>query len=369
MNGYSRSSPDLFMRFSNGTLQYQLQAIKEDATLTVVNGRVQGDKLHANPFSFTKTRLCYPSGSRRFYEVWGGGYDYLETGSFSGSLSIPYDTPIDRRAVAYNKALSKFYQAVRQSELNLATTLGESPESIRMFKQFLTGILTVKRGVRRALRRPDLALSGAWLVNQYGIKPALSDIYAWADYCRDVGEHAVTPVKVRGGAKGSAYYNKSSWPPASSKTSYSQRVEIAGSYTVSNRELFEVSRLSSLNPVALAWELTPLSFVVDWFVDIGGYLENFEAAFGIGLSFVTGYVTDTSLLDVRGAWYGDRPKPSSGYAEYFIYAPYSYQRKTLNRVCLTQFPRPEFPRLDIHLGSSRLLSAAALLNSLFLRRS
>lgn len=32
-----------------------------------------------------------------------------------------------------------------------------------------------------------------------------------------------------------------------------------------------------LNPQSIAWELTPWSFVIDWFIPIGNYLNNLDA--------------------------------------------------------------------------------------------
>ena len=197
--------------------------------------------------------------------------------------------------MAWNKALAKFYDSIRQSERNLLVTLGESPESVRMFRSFLAGIVTAVSGVRKALRRPDLALSGAWLVNQYGIQPALADIYQWTDYCRGTAVHDLQPVKARASVRDSTSFNQSNWPPVRAFATLNERVEVKARYRVSNPELFEISRITSLNPVALAWELTLLSFVADWFIDIGGYLQSLENSLGLGLTFVDGYVTDTSL--------------------------------------------------------------------------
>lgn len=369
MNGYSRTRPALMVSYINGNLHQQVAAAATKDTFTVTNGNVKGDRKTPNPISFTKTEWVYPTGTRLAWDNWGRGYAYVSEGSFSGSLGMPFVRPTSRRGVAWNKALAKFYDSIRQSERNLLTTLGESPESIRMFRSFFAGIASVKTGVRKALRRPDRALSGAWLVNQYGIQPALADIYQWVDYCRGKAVHDLQPVRARASVRNSASYNQSNWPPVRASTTLNERVEMKARYRVSNPELFEISRITSLNPVALAWELTPLSFVADWFIDIGGYLQSLENSLGLGLTFVDGYVTDTSLLTAKGAWSGSRPKPTSGNAEYFIYAPYSVVEKHKNRVRLASFPRPVLPRWDVHLGSSRLLSAAALLNTLFLRRT
>lgn len=53
---------------------------------------------------------------------------------------------------------------------------------------------------------------------------------------------------------------------------------------MSNPELFALASLGLLNPASLAWELVPLSFVVDWIVPVGPFLEAMTAGVGIELS-------------------------------------------------------------------------------------
>jgi len=42
-------------------------------------------------------------------------------------------------------------------------------------------------------------------------------------------------------------------------------------------------RLGLLNPVAVLWEVVPLSFVVDWFIPIGTYLASLDAMAGVSI--------------------------------------------------------------------------------------
>ena len=51
-----------------------------------------------------------------------------------------------------------------------------------------------------------------------------------------------------------------------------------GMSTVGTLEQFGV-----LNPASVAWELTPFSFVVDWFVNIGSFLRQFGDTAGLGI--------------------------------------------------------------------------------------
>jgi len=58
---------------------------------------------------------------------------------------------------------------------------------------------------------------------------------------------------------------------------------------VSNDTLVQIGSHGLLNPAALAWELFPLSFVIDWFMPVGSFLSGLTSHFG--MDFRDGYMT------------------------------------------------------------------------------
>lgn len=60
-------------------------------------------------------------------------------------------------------------------------------------------------------------------------------------------------------------------------------------FGITNPTLFSLDRYGLLDPLSIAWELVPLSFVVDWFLPIGRFLNGLHQPFG--LSFKFGYRT------------------------------------------------------------------------------
>lgn len=50
-----------------------------------------------------------------------------------------------------------------------------------------------------------------------------------------------------------------------------------------------LSNLGLTNPVTIAWELAPFSFVVDWLVPIGSFISQFDSS--IGFAFEGGCIT------------------------------------------------------------------------------
>jgi hypothetical protein len=126
---------------------------------------------------------------------------------------------------------------------------------------------------------------------------------------------------------------------------------------------FDAARWSSLNPLSIAWELAPLSFVVDYFVDIGDYLRNVETALLYNANFVGGYtsrlmrwecsyggpvsVQDVSNVDQIGSFRTNVKAKVTAI---------SFQRSVM-----TSYPFPYVPKFQAQLGSYRLATLASLL--------
>lgn len=71
------------------------------------------------------------------------------------------------------------------------------------------------------------------------------------------------------------------------------RVKLGAKVRCSNPNLFLANQLGFVNPAATAWELVPLSFVVNWFVPVQGFLEQFTTFVGLDVEhpYTTTYGT------------------------------------------------------------------------------
>jgi hypothetical protein len=130
----------------------------------------------------------------------------------------------------------------------------------------------------------------------------------------------------------------------------------------------KMSQLGLNSPVSLAWELIPYSFVVDWFLPIGQALEDlskFE-----GLVFDSGYKTQLTKTYISVIFNSD---------EFVQEAPgFSTRRRNtgngseelvkMDRTILTDFPKPNFPRLKNPITLIHAANAAALLVTRFSRK-
>lgn len=125
---------------------------------------------------------------------------------------------------------------------------------------------------------------------------------------------------------------------------------------------FDLARWTSLNPASIAWELTPYSFVVDWFLDIGGTLRNFETAVLSQGSFHHGYIDYLMYYDSdqEFVYLGSHGGAVDG--DDIIVSGNLYESDFVREV-LTSYPYPRLPSFNAKLGWQRLLSAAALLTT------
>lgn len=328
-----------------------------------VNAR-SGNFKDPTPHSYVHTQIWYPNGTRN-----------TSTSTSAGPFGEDYGYILDESeavstAAIYNQTLTKLYQQLRDSDLNLSVDVAEWKQLDRMLEK--TKMRTIPRLIafaKRAKRkqRPGMtmeeaknAIGNSWLEYRYGWRPLLSSIYGLVNFERSIASHrklmARTTSKV---SWHRAIAASGSTPPCSYDVRHSRRCEIGITYRVDQPWLFDATRIVSLNPVAIAWELLPYSFVVDWFLDIGGYMQNLEQSLFLGLTFERGYVTYTDKVEVTGRYQGTWG--SSGNS---INAPFRTRLTRLGRTPLSAPPRPKMPHFEPHLGWQRMLSAAALLNQI-----
>jgi hypothetical protein len=300
----------------------------------------------------------------------------------SGGLNGAFGTfitssqyPVFYDSTTYNNALSDFYDGLRRSEANFALSLGEAKETRRtlLFGKTLPDLVTMARRTRRQfLHNPSKSMAEIWLAAKYGWAPLIQDVYAYLKWSYDILQDG---IPIRGRANRVNWVRDKFIGGSGLYTAYCTgkqqwKCEVKCWVDVGNSALYNSSRITTLNPASIAWELMTLSFVVDWFYDVGGFLQNVESALGAGLVFKRGYVTEVCFHDLKEADVIDQKKlvfpwylVDSGYAE-------SSQRFAMKRrTKLTGFPFPRAPTLELKLGWQRIISTAALLRTILLGKA
>lgn len=273
----------------------------------VING-----KLHLQPNGLSYARW------RHLYQAMYGYENKVFNGLISSySTPLPTNAPINETNVlAYHNEIitltgNKFFDKVAGIRVNLLDLYRTRIEAMNMirknalklvhaytllkkgkFRQFLRTLgISAKRPKSREDNIPSL-----WLEYSYGWMPLLSDIYTMLDRTFEAPSAFVRQVY----RKTVDYSGET--VDTFDKCSISGTITCRGVATafvsVDVPAIHAISQYGLTNPLAVAWEAVPFSFVVDWFAPIGDYINTLGAT--AGLSFSQYNITSTVISDLHG---------------------------------------------------------------------
>lgn len=191
-------------------------------------------------------------------------------------------------------------EAVRKAMLsldgtNLGQALGEMPKTASSFTDALTRLARAIAAFRRGNfsqcarllglhRIPELAKN--WLSWIWGFKPYLDAVQKGGEDLKRALEQPDL-VKFEG-----TDVSKSVPAPLPDWTvggNITRGASAQLNYKLSDQYLQALNRVGLINPLSLAWELIPLSFIVNWIISIGDFLK--LLSHGVGLDYSHGHVT------------------------------------------------------------------------------
>lgn len=189
----------------------------------------------------------------------------------------------------------------------LGAALAESKKTLSMISGNVINFYTAYRHARKGRwKQASAALgigghsfksaskntSGRWLELQYGWLPLLGDISSATDKLRKYSTATWKPLCVvrtleevideRKTVLTESYVNL--WR---TRGTHSTRVQLW--YNVTDPKLHLLANLGLVNPLSVGWELVPFSFVVDWFMPVGTFLDAWTAT--LGCNFLSGTCT------------------------------------------------------------------------------
>lgn len=355
---------------------------------------IQGNRKDPNPWSFTVQDTKFEIGVRRFQtQDYDKIFDNYQMGRLSGDVVTPHAVcdPANYAGQMQDACMEKIYSQIRGGS-NLVIDLLESSQTLRMLKaatsvramahEFMEAFgkprnKRERKFFRTASRRSEY-LAKKWLEYRYGWIPFMSSIYEILDtiatkHVRD------GIISVRGTTKlefakdhittGSGSYSD---PTVRTYSTLETRAKIIARFEL-DRNL-QIHDWTSLSPAVIIYELLPLSFVADWFTNVGETLAAYENYWLHRSKFRGGYATFGSkqgcFRERQGA--SDSPYsvnrggtmfPGSG-GPRTTSSKNHFKSRTLNRVLLTSLPYPGGFRFRVNLNSSRILDAAALLKTI-----
>jgi hypothetical protein len=263
---------------------------------------------------------------------------------------------------AYNLALERLNGKVRGT-LDLSVAAAELGSTRRMLNA-TEGLTRTIEGFRQrklaVVKRVSREVSGRYLEWRYGWQPLLSDIYEAADESQRYVANKVQDIRATATLK---YPELTGKVFSAEGVNFPTQVKTQGKTSVAIELRFKTAqdrldRWASLNPVSIAWELLPYSFVADWFYNVGDYLRGMETGFLYKDNFVDGYVSTLNAC-IYDAKIDANLKP--GTTRYIYNGSYMLRYVRFERSLLSSYPLPRLPSWNAKLGSQRLLSAAALL--------
>lgn len=276
---------------------------------------------------------------------------------------------------AGDQAMVKALNSLSQAGSQLGSDFGEAHQTVNMFSDsVIRGFKVVKClkagdvvGAIRALgfteseiRHGSIGknIANLWLEFAYGWRPLAQSIFDAQKTLHTLLQgritisgygHAVGEYEGTFNYNGQIHHEKS-------KSSFKTTILAE----VSNPLLHDLNAFGLLNPLSIAWELTPYSFVVDWFIPVGQTLQAVTST--VGLTPLGGWtsnqIDDSLTMDMQLTFQG---KNSIGYVNGGHYQEIGF---AFARKCFTDFPKPRFFASPNPYSTPRALNAIALVRQL-----
>lgn len=315
---------------------------KNSQSSSRVNGKLV---LQANPFSYVKSTCTqYCTRPRGFAPPNAGAYPAYEFTSAN-----------------YNEVYSKFVGKLHRGDASLGVTMASWGQSSRMITGRLGQISNIFTDVGRRVqnqrsrgrRYGARPLANDFLEGEFGWIPLLNDIRAVISTV--FGNDAIPPQWCRASSTYPA--NKSEetlgFPNNYYTFSGSGRLTISAKVEIANPNIWVLNRLGLINPLTVAWDLVPWSFVVNMFANVNQIIGGLSDTVGLTISDASVTYSSRVLMEttVQTKW-----SPTD-----IVTTNSSVNCRTKSRLPVGSIPRPslqfKLPNVNLELAAI----AAALL--------
>jgi hypothetical protein len=285
-----------------------------------------------------------------------------------------------RRQRAIDKAIDK----IQDRKINLSQAFAERKQVVNSIedaaKRLARAIVAVRRrdrngfmdalGLTKRPKRFTGNVSKDWLAAQYGWLPLLSDIRSGAELLAQ--QQFERPLLLVG--RGKAEEILPSYRGEGKQDSLSAPVLFVFSerklttkcklvFSLENDLTRVLTDTGILDPLLLAWELLPYSFVVDWFLPVGKFLERLN--YDNGLNFVKGSVVHHSYQESEVQGISRLAIRGDGRHDDYDGGKVVYDCRRIEREVLLTAPRVALPRFKDPLSVTHALNALALMRGAF----
>lgn len=314
----------------------------------------------------------------------GGAFNGLNHFDGSGMSEATANSPLNSSA-----ALVAARNKLKASKVNLGVAYAERKKTARMIGDNASRIALAVRETRNGNFRNAARALGIthdvgrprgsnwtdhWLQLQYGAKPFMSDVYGSCDALakRERSDWRVTTKAQRKDTFKSEFRSTipgTSYPTGAYDAYHCVAERKRGVFVridaIPDNDLtMSLASLGVTNPLLVAWELVPYSFVLDWFIPVGAWLNSIDATLGYTSMYTSTTFHNETLWEDRGV---SRTFPSK-----FAYVKNNwYGSKRLLRVSRSAssgVPLPSLPRFKDPRSLGHMANGLSLLASAFGRR-
>jgi len=285
-----------------------------------------------------------------------------------------------------NRAILQARLNLKDQSVSLSQAFVERQQTVDLItstvKRITSAIHAVKRGrlptslgkLRRGHNLRQTA-SKLWLELQYGWKPLLSDVHGSAELlakndAADPGRYGAT-VKGRASSKDLYFYDRDNhFTGSGCPCHYTCRVDtqfraaVHLNYELDNPAIAQANSMGLLNPLELAWEELPFSFVADWFYPVGDYLSLIGS--DAGWNFRAGSISRRITQDATQTISENRDSSYNyGYTDVAVWGQAKKRHRSTIRTIFLNSPVPELIKPKNPLSALHCSEAIALLSKAF----
>jgi len=230
-----------------------------------------------------------------------GGPGYLFTGNQIAATTNSYITSKpyhpDPSAV-HNSMLVRLYGKVSDSKTNLGVMYAEAAKTSDLILNTANRIDRAYRALRRGqfkrvariLNLSPNTVHKTWLEYKYGWTPLLLDVQNSAEFfAQQVVGRPIRFTESVEFTRTLSFSDTTNYAAYGGGTPGTYTQELNSEFharkklwlEITNPAASQMQQLGLANPLLIAWERVPFSFVFDWFIQVGKYLEGVTAFTGV----------------------------------------------------------------------------------------
>jgi len=320
--------------------------------------------LHADP------AWDYPQDYEHQYGAWPGSITSLgfTDAQLFGDFSL-IDFPNNR-----NKAINALYNNFNNDRADWGTNIVEAEKSVSDLGNLTSTLLKSFRALRA--RNPSMLadalghgtpktvsdvsrkVADRWLQYIYGVQPLMQDIHStYTESQKRIQKDMLMSFK---GSSTVSFTRPLVFSDYLYKQTTSQQSWFKVYVNITSPEVIRASQFGLLNPLSVAWETVPFSFLIDWTVPIGSFLSALSAPLGYELA--TGSEVTRSHSTTNITWFRD---VGTSYVVLHSGTPFGcdIDNNVYNRLLVTSFPLPglfvKSPFSTPHVANALALIASA----------